>query len=1102
MLSKFLFVLILLSLYSINSAAAPDKISIDVKSRMLDGDKVPVIIILKEEPVLKTLSKENTISLLKDRANGSQRTLAALFKEEKRKGRADKIKQLWITDAIAVNLTPALIEEVSKRNDVYAIELDSEYHILEDYFLLASSGQAANSTPEIRHINATGVWDLGIDGTGINVSVIDTGVYASHPDIAGRVLKWVDYVNDGNSPYDDNGHGTHVAGTVGGNGSQGTTTGVAPNVSLFAAKVLDRKGDGYESDVISAIQWSIENKAEIISMSLGGSRDHIVTQAVNNAINAGVVVVAAAGNEGPLAETISFPAGEKNVIAVGAVDSSDMNASFSSQGPITVDGEILTKPDVSAPGVNINSLLLNSSGYTNAYSGTSMATPHVSGTAALVLQAARRLGTALSPHHIKTILENTSVDLGSLGKDNIYGAGRIDVYAAVRSLDTAPPLVVPNPTGYHATSAARNGTIITLNATITDTGFGVKNASVNVSSLNSSLSVIYLTNVSGYWMNNSITVNAGDGVYLLNITSHDNVGNMNTGARLSVTVDNIPPLFINASAEPSTIEAGSGNSLFTANISDATSGIAQMTVNLSDIGMSANTGMQITNGRAQLLVNTTRVGNFFFVINASDGAGNFNTSIVLLNVTDTSPPLIYSRAASPDSIMADGTDNTTLMVGTHDFANVSSIVNVTLDLSQLGGNSHQEMQNISGLWLYDLSTNVTGLNGSLVRLPVIATDTWNNSISTSIPLGLKEAIDTGAGNRTLFNFTVDSTVYNASISIPGYTNLQGELFVAPVDILAHGALVYTGVALNFSGISFNRSLVVGIEYNSSQISGNESKIRLWFYNATAWEMSENSSVDIRNRTVSGNIGHFSILAPLADIAPPVISNVTSTSPPPNTASGGGGGGGGGGGASGENYANIVVKEKYDLFIFKDKITSYAFNNRSNPILFVNITGNINAGEIGAAVEVLRNTSTILKENPPGKVYKNVNIWVGTYGFAVPRNIKEAVIRFRVENSWIRGSGSIDVRMVRWDGKQWIKLETVEKGSDSTYTYYEAGTNAFSPLAITGLEKEVEVMPSIPLAIPQATPVSTAIPLEKGVPGFEIILAAAAFLAVYVIRRKE
>lgn len=471
--------ILLLIAFSVFAGAVNNKISPQVESLMLTHEKVPVIIVLKDKPVIPIKSKELTINSMKNHASSSQQQLVGFLKDEKVKGKADKIKQFWIVNSIAVNASPGVIKAISIRDDVDSIELDSEIHILEDSSLLirVTQGQIDSATNAINQINATNAWEIGIDGTGINVSVLDTGIYAAHPDIAGRIIKGYDFVNNDNDPADDDGHGTHVAGTVGGNGAGGTTTGVAPNVSLLIAKVCNSGGWCFNSDIVDAIQWSVENGADIISMSLGDSaRSNAIHLAINNAINMEVVVIAAAGNDGSNPETINYPGGEKNVIAVGAVSGSDVIAYFSSRGPITVDGEILTKPDVSAPGVNINSLSYTSSGYSGyTWSGTSMATPHVSGAAALLLQAARQLGTTLSPAQIKSILENTSVDKGLAGKDNNYGAGRIDVFAAIESL-VPPPLGFINGTvmdSVHKTGIA--GVMISTNtsiSTMTDaTGF-------------------------------------------------------------------------------------------------------------------------------------------------------------------------------------------------------------------------------------------------------------------------------------------------------------------------------------------------------------------------------------------------------------------------------------------------------------------------------------------------------------------------------------------------------------------------------------------------------------------------------------------------------
>ncbi len=219
----------------------------------------------------------------------------------------------------------------------------------------------------------------------------------------------------------------------------------------------------------------------------------------------------------------------------------------------------------------------------------------------------------------------------------------------------------------------------------------------------------------------------------------------------------------------------------------------------------------------------------------------------------------------------------------------------------------------------------------------------------------------------------------------------------------------------------------------------------------------------------------------------------------------GGGGGGGGGASGENFTNVIVREKYDEAIFKDRVTSYKFKNASNPITHVNVTGNINAGLITAMIEVLRGTSTLVSEAPPGVVNQNVNVWLGTSGFAVPKNIKEVIIRFRVENSWMQSNNvdPKDIKLLRWDStsKRWDTLKTEVKEKVDTVTYFEAETNRLSPLAISAAVSA----PGGPVAGgPGATP---GIPGKtstkpKSTPGFEIAAAIAALSALHMLWRKR
>jgi PGF-pre-PGF domain-containing protein len=256
------------------------------------------------------------------------------------------------------------------------------------------------------------------------------------------------------------------------------------------------------------------------------------------------------------------------------------------------------------------------------------------------------------------------------------------------------------------------------------------------------------------------------------------------------------------------------------------------------------------------------------------------------------------------------------------------------------------------------------------------------------------------------------------------------------------------------------------------------------------------------QVVWANITNFSEFGVSGDIYVPPAQQYIS--------SGGGGGGGGGGGPSGENFTNIEVKENYDLHIFIDKVTSYRYANRSNPVMFVNVTGNISAGEINAAVEVLRNTSTLIKPQTPapGIVYKNVNIWVGTTGFAVPKNIKIAAIKFKVLNTWLE-SNSItanEIRMVRWDGSKWVTLDIGVKEKDSTNTYFEATTDTFSPFAITGFK---EVSKAAHAVVVTETPTkqaetatATAVPAKKGIPGFEATIAISVIALLAASLRND
>ena len=284
-------------------------------------------------------------------------------------------------------------------------------------------------------------------------AVIDTGIDAGHLDLnQGKVIGFKDLVNGRTTAYDDQGHGTHVAATIAGDGdaSGGTYRGVAPRAALVGVKVLDDKGSGMASDVIAGVQWAVDNRAtygiEVINLSLGTTGCSAGTDpeslAVNSAVAAGLVVVAAAGNEGPGACTIGSPGAASGALTVGAVADTGAAgiylASFSSRGP-TSSGA--TKPDIVAPGVNITSAAAgSSSGYFTA-SGTSMAAPFTAGVTLLMLEA----NPALTPANVKQMLMSAADDRGQVGADSDFGAGLIDPYSSLQAagatgLTAAPPL--------------------------------------------------------------------------------------------------------------------------------------------------------------------------------------------------------------------------------------------------------------------------------------------------------------------------------------------------------------------------------------------------------------------------------------------------------------------------------------------------------------------------------------------------------------------------------------------------------------------------------------------------------------------------------------
>lgn len=334
--------------------------------------------------------------------------------------RSDEVASLICPESVMGTMASGLSLKEDER--VYALDLDAD-----------------------KQIGADILWGLNYTGKNRLIAVIDSGIDYTHPELSDSYAGGWNFVSDNNDTYDDDGHGTHVAGIITSNGISANSKGVAPDAKILALKVLDSSGSGYEFDTIMAIYYAVRGPdgtygtaddfhPDVISLSLGTIKkytgpncdyDHdILASAIDYAVARGVAVVASAGNSG--AQGVGSPGCISNVITVGAVNSQDQIAQFSSIGDSL---------DISAPGVNIFSTLPSSY---SALSGTSMAAPHISGVIALL----KDVNSSANISDIKNAMFLTANDLGSAGWDKYYGYGRVNASQAVNYLLAHPPVPV------------------------------------------------------------------------------------------------------------------------------------------------------------------------------------------------------------------------------------------------------------------------------------------------------------------------------------------------------------------------------------------------------------------------------------------------------------------------------------------------------------------------------------------------------------------------------------------------------------------------------------------------------------------------------------
>ncbi|MBQ8958318.1 MAG: S8 family serine peptidase [Bacteroidales bacterium] len=488
-MKKLFFTLALAAVAFCGFAQNPviDPLLADEMNNRSDDEKINVVVIMKERYdrdmlnrradyfVTRAQRREFVVNELKEFTAASQYDLKRTLAEMKHNDMVTEQRTLWMSNALCFGATKAAIRDLAMRNDIEVVGYNIERNWIPETDQPRPASSTREITPNVIQVGADQVWALGFTGEGVVVAVIDTGVNYNHLDLADHLwdggLEFphhgYDVYNNDNDPMDDHSHGTHCAGTVCGDGTAGSQTGMAPDATLMCVKCLSSSGNGGADAISAGIEWAVEHGADMFSMSLGVPNSSIAERTLlrrtcASALDAGVVAAIAAGNEGnsqnqyPIPNNVRVPgscpppymdevqdqnAGELCCgVTIGAVDYDDSAAYFSSHGPTTWTntefgdypynpGIGLIRPDVCAPGVDIKSAdYSNNTGY-QTMSGTSMATPCAAGCMALMLSK----NIDLAPADVCRILEETAFPLAAT-KNNITGFGRINVLAAIEEV--------------------------------------------------------------------------------------------------------------------------------------------------------------------------------------------------------------------------------------------------------------------------------------------------------------------------------------------------------------------------------------------------------------------------------------------------------------------------------------------------------------------------------------------------------------------------------------------------------------------------------------------------------------------------------------------
>jgi subtilisin family serine protease len=571
------------------------------------------------------------------------------------------VDPLWIANEVAVRAAPSVIRELAGRPDVHEVRPNLTIQAPAPPAAAEGSASTAAAESNVAQVNAPALWDLGLRGQGVVVANMDTGVDATHPDLAGRWRGGNNSWYDPNgqhptTPTDVSGHGTWTMGVMVGGDAGGSSIGVAPDAKWIAVKIFNDRGTTTATMIHHGFQWLLDpdgnpattDAPNVVNnswtMSVGGCNLDFQADLANLRA-AGILPVFSAGNYGPSSGTVFSPANNPGAFAVGSVNDADVLDPYSSRGPSACAGSVA--PRLAAPGVGIRTSDLYG-GYLDA-TGTSLAAPHAAGALALLLSAAP--GTTADRQ--QAALEAGAVDLGPPGGDPDYGNGRLDALASYQWLATTPDFTVAASPSSQTTSpggsASYTVSVSALNGFSGDVSLSLGGLPDAVGSASFTPATVAGTGSSQLAITTSAT--APPGTYPLTVTGSG--GSTSHSATVSLVVPAPPDFAVGVTPASRTVAAGDATT-YTVGVSSLNGFTGDVSLSLGGlpaaVGSATFTPATVAGaGSSQLRITTSRTaptGSYPLTVSGTSGSTTHTVSATLV----VTAPRDFSLTVSPSSV--------------------------------------------------------------------------------------------------------------------------------------------------------------------------------------------------------------------------------------------------------------------------------------------------------------------------------------------------------------------------------------------------------------------------------------------------------------------